>query len=115
MVYELLFNTLQTLGYSVFLQGTYTGETYPDSFITIITNASDDREHYNDNPTSWTWDFTVIFYSKIPELLDTAPDAIRSALKLAGFIPQGKGFNIYSDDPNFTGWATDYLYLEKTN
>lgn len=113
MVNELLYNTLLSLGYPVFLQGTYTGETYPDSFITTITNASDDREHYNDETTSWTWNFTVIFYSKNPELLDTAPDDIRSALKRAGFIPQGKGFNIFSDDPDFTGWATDYLFLDK--
>lgn len=113
MVNELLFNTLSALGYPVYLQGTYTGETNPDSFITITTNASDDREHYDDDTTSWTWEFTVIFYSKNPELLDTVPDDIRSALKRAGFIPQGKGFNIFSDDPNYTGWTTDYLFLDK--
>lgn len=113
MVNELLYNTLSALGYPVFLQGTYTGETYPDSFITIITNASDDREHYDDDTTSWTWELTVIFYSKNPALLDTVPDDIRSALKRAGFIPQGKGFNIFSDDPDFTGWTTDYLFLDK--
>lgn len=111
--YELFLNTLLSLGYPVFLQGTFSGAEYPASFITFIVNSSDDREHYDDTTTSWTWEFTAIFYTKQPELLTVAPDAIRAALKAAGFIPQGKGFNIFSDDPNYSGWSTDYLFLDK--
>lgn len=113
MVNELLYNTLVSVGYPVYLQGTYTGAQYPDSFITYIVNASDDNTHYDDDVQSWAWDFTVIFYSKVPQLLDTAPDAIRAALKAAGFIPRGKGFNIFSDDPQFTGWTTEYIFNER--
>ena len=112
-VIPLLIENLESLGYPVFLQGTFCGATYPDNFITYIVNASDDRAHYNDNVTSWTWQFTVIFYSRNPEILDVAPDAIRAKLKAAGFIPQGKGFHIFSDDPNVTGWSNDYLFLDK--
>lgn len=112
MINELLYNTLAALNYPVYLQGTYTGATYPESFITIITNASDDNAHYDNDATSWAWAFTVIFYSKDPVKLDTEPPKIRAALKAAGFIPQGKGFNIFTDDPNYAGWTTEYLFLE---
>lgn len=112
-VVTLLCDTLKTLDYPVFLQGTYSGATYPDSFITYIINSADDREHYDDDATSWTWNATVIFYTKNPTLLFSVPEQIRAALKTAGFIPTGKGYNIFSDDPNFTGWTNEYLYLDK--
>lgn len=109
---SLLFNELSKCGYPVFLQGTYSGAEYPDSFITYIVQTTDDATHYNNDPTSWRWSFSVIFYSKNPELMDSAPDAIRATLKAAGFIPLGKGYHTFSDDPEYTGWITEYLYLE---
>lgn len=112
-VIDTLINTLATLKYPVFLQGTYSGEEYPPAFFAYIVNDSPDRAHYDDKATSWTWDFTVIFYTNDPTLLDTVPEAARAALKAVEFIPQGKGLNAYSDDPNFTGWSIDYLFLDK--
>ena len=112
-VVDYLVDNLLTLGYSVFLQGTFSGAEYPDSFITYIVNSSDDRAHYDDEPDSFNWGVSVLFYSKNPELLFSVPDLIRAKLKNAGFIPQGKGYNIYSDDPNYAGWTTDYLFFEK--
>lgn len=112
-VLTLLCGELDKLSYPYFLQGTFSGETYPDSFITYIVNSADDREHYDDDATSWTWNVTVIFYSNDPALLTTAPVEIRNALKTAGFIPTGKGYNIFSDDPNFYGWTQEFLYLDK--
>lgn len=108
-----LYNLLNALGYPVFLQGTYTGATYPESFITYTVNSTDDINHYDDDVASWGWDISVIFYTKVASLMDTAPDAIRAQLKKAGFIPQGKGYNIFSDDPDFTGWITEFLYQEQ--
>lgn len=112
-VVDSLVSNLQSLNYPVFLQGTFSGAEYPDSFITYIVNSSNDRAHFDDKTTSWAWNITVIFYSKIPELLFTVPETIRQTLKTAGFIPTGKGYNIFSDDPNFTGWTNDYLFIDK--
>ena len=112
-VVDSLVSNLQSLNYPVFLQGTFSGAEYPDSFITYMVNSSNDRAHFDDETTSWAWDITVIFYSKIPELLFTVPETIRQTLKTAGFIPTGKGYNIFSDDPNFTGWTNDYLFIDK--
>lgn len=112
-VVDYLVSLLESLNYPVFLQGTFNGDAYPDSFITYIINSSSDRAHFDDDATSWTWDATVIFYTKNPTLLFSVPETIRTTLKNAGFIPSGKGYNIFSDDPNFTGWTNDYLYLDK--
>lgn len=112
-VIKYLCDNLESLGYEVFLQGTYSGDDYPDNFITYICNDSPDGDHYDDEPQNWIWNFTVIFYSRNPYLLETAPDAIRARLKAAGFIPQGKGLNVFSDDPNVSGWSTDYLFKEQ--
>lgn len=111
---ELLINTLESiLPNKVFLQGTLNGdEAYPDSFVTFWTNDTSDRAHYDDDVHSIDWSFSVIFYTSIPELITTIPTQIRNALKSAGFIPQGRGFDIPSDRPSHTGWAMDFVITE---
>lgn len=113
-VIDLLITTLTTAyKYPVFLQGTFSGDDYPDNFFTYFVNESPDRQHYDNKADSWTWDITVIYYTKDAALLSTMPKQSREALQAVGFIPQGKGRNTFSDDPNFTGWATEFLFLDK--
>ena len=111
---ELLVNELKKFGYPVFLQGSLNDdEAYPETFITFWTDNSYDNSHYDNDAVSWGWSYQVVLYSSNPELLNSKPNEIRAALKKAGFIPQGKGRDIPSDEPSHTGWVTDYLYLEK--
>ena len=111
---EKLKSALAELGIPVMLQGTFTeDETYPDSFITFWCDATDDNSHFDDDVHSVDWHFSVIFYSNNPVLVNTMPDVIRALLKHAGFIPQGKGQDIFSDEPTHTGWAMDYIYTEQ--
>lgn len=111
-----LISILETFGYPVFLQGSLNSdEKYPDSFITFWTDYTSDNAHYDDDVHSVVWSFSVIFYSSNPTLVNTKPDKIRAALKSAGFIPQGKGQDIPSDEPTHTGWAMDYLFNEIQN
>lgn len=112
-VVDLLVSTLESLNYPVFLQGTFSGETYPSTFITYFVESYDDRAHYDDAPDSWNFSATVIVYSNDPANLFSVPATVRETLKTAGFIPAGKGYNIFSDDPNFTGWTNQYLFLDK--
>lgn len=112
-VVDLLVSTLESLNFPVFLQGTFSGAEYPESFITYFVESYDDRAHYDDAPDSWTFSTTVIFYSRDPAKLFSIPATIRTTLKNAGFIPTGKGYNIFSDDPNYTGWTNQYLFLDK--
>jgi hypothetical protein len=110
---QLLINTLNTFGYPVYLQGTLNPDkAYPESFVTFWTDYTADNAHYDDDVHSVDWNFTVIFYSSNPTLVNTVPQMMRTALKNAGFIPQGKGQDIPSDEPTHTGWATEYIYTE---
>lgn len=98
---------------NVYLQGTFaTNAEYPESFITFWTNYTADHAHYDDDVHSVDWNFSVIFYSSDQALVDSKPDEIRNALKKAGFIPQGKGSDVFSDKPSHTGWAMEFIKTE---
>lgn len=108
-----LIETLEELGYPVYLQGTLPeDEAYPASFITFFTNDSEDAAHFDNEPVGVAWQYQVIFYSADPRLIETVPRDIRVALRRAGFIPQGYGRDIPSDEPTHTGWAMEFYYLE---
>ena len=111
---QTLINVLETIcPNNVYLQGTLAADAeYPESFITFWTNYTDDNSHFDDNVYSVDWQFSVIFYSSDPALIETKAAAIRTALKNAGFIPQGKGNDIASDSPTHTGWAMDFIKTE---
>lgn len=108
-----LIKTLSAFGYPVFLQGTLSPEeAYPQTFITFFTDSTNDNGHFENKTNSVDWSFSVILYSNDPEIVNTKPDEIRAALKAAGFIPQGKGNDIMSDEPTHTGWAMDFIITE---
>lgn len=108
-----LISILELFGFPVLLQGSMNEDAeYPETFITFWTDDVLDESHYDDDATSFAWDFSVIFYSTDPVLVNTKPEEIRVALKNAGFIPQGKGQDVPSDEPTHTGWAQNYYYLE---
>ena len=114
---NLLIETLSKVGLiagkTLFLQGTFNpAEKYPDTFATFWTNYTDDGEHFDNETTSFEWAFTVILYSNNPTIVNEKPDEIRAALKAVGFIPQGKGQDVPSDEPTHTGWAMDFVIKE---
>lgn len=109
-----LIDILSTFGYPVFLQGSLNeDQAYPETFITFWADPVTDNGHYDNEPAAWDWDFSVMFYSSDPLLVNTKPEEIRKALKAAGFIPQNKGRDVPSDEPTHTGWAMDFFYIER--
>ena len=110
---ELLLKTLKSFGYPVKLQGTLNAdEAYPDTFITFWVDGSSDNSHYDDECSAIDWDFSVILYSNNPTTVNEKPSEIIAAMKAAGFIPQGRGNDIPSDEPTHTGWAMDFKYIQ---
>jgi len=109
---ELLIQVLEAFGFPVFLHGTL-GETepFPPCFFTFITLDSPDAFPFDNEPTHTAWEYQVTLYSDDPQQLEQLATESRQALKAAGFIPQGKGVDIPSDEPTHTGWVTDYKYL----
>lgn len=110
---ELLINTINGVGYDPYLQGTMpVDEPYPDSFVTFFTTDSSDQDFFDNDSSGTLWQYTVIFYTNNPALMSTTPREIYTAMKSAGFVPQGKGRDIPSDEPTHTGWAMEFNYLE---
>lgn len=112
-----LYNALNSIcPNNVYLQGTFDeNEAYPDTFVTYWTNYTDDNKHFDDNVVSIDWNFSVMVYSTNPTTLSTTADAIRTALKAAGFIPQGRGNDLMCDKPTHTGWAMEFIKEEIFN
>lgn len=110
---DLLIKTLEEFGYDVALQGSMAeDEGYPESFITFFTEDSTEQDFFDGIPRGVQWKYSVIFYTARPELIATVPKEIYRRLKEVGFIPQGRGYDIPSDEPTHTGWVNEYLYLE---
>ena len=113
---EKLISTLEELDFPVMLQGSLGEENeYPDSFITFWCDDTEDNQHFDNDAHATYWTFSVIFYSNNPILVNTVPSVIRALLKGAGFIPQGKGNDIPSDEPTHTGWAMEFIGTEEIN
>lgn len=111
-----LIKALSAFGFPVYLQGTLNPEeAYPQTFITFFVDSTDDNGHFENKTNSVNWSFSVILYSNDPEIVNTKPDEIRAALKAVGFIPQGKGNDVMSDEPTHTGWAMDFVIVEYFN
>ncbi len=113
-----LIDTLKTCGFiegeTLILQGTLDKNAeYPDNFVTIWTDYTADNSHFDNEVNSTDWHFTVIFYTSNPELISEKPKEIINALRAAGFVPQGKGQDIPSDEETHTGWAMEFLCVEE--
>lgn len=111
---DLLINILETFGFPVRLQGTLNEtEEYPDTFFTFWNNKSEDGNHYDNNPISYIWDFDVNDYSTDPEQVESLQLRAKEALMNRGFIIDGKGYDIASDEPTHTGRGMHVLFIEK--
>ena len=100
----------------VFLQGTLNAESaYPQKFITFFTTNSDLDAFYSNDPNRIVWYISVIFYSNDPQEVADVPKELIRDLRNAGFQPQGVGFDIPSDDHDYTGWSMEFIYVEETS
>ena len=99
---------------NVYLQGTMNpDEQYPAEFVTFWIPSTEDGAHYDNAVAAVDWTVYVIYYSSDPTQVNTKPFEIAADLKAAGFVQQGKGNDILSDEPTHTGWTMDFVYPEK--
>lgn len=99
-------------GKTLLLQGTLAAnDPYPDNFVTFWADYTDSK-YFDNKIISVDWHFTVIYYSNDPEKVEKKPIDIINALRAAGFIPQGKGQDIASDEQTHTGWAMEFIGVE---
>ena len=108
-----LIEILSTFGYEVYRQGSMSDdEEYPETFFTFWNNDSPDHSHYDNSEYGTAWDFDVNVYSTDPALTYSVLADARIALKAAGWIIPGKGYDVASDEPTHTGRGINALYLE---
>lgn len=98
---------------NVYLQGTLSAdEPYPTEFITFWVDDTNDRAHYDDDVQSIDWYFSVMVYATDPDRVKELSNLARAKLKAAGFIPQGRGHDLASDEPTHTGWVMEFVIDE---
>lgn len=100
--------------YPIMLQGSMSAEaTYPDSFFTFWNNYTNDEAFYDNTEHQVIWEFDLNFYSNNPTLVNTVLLAVKAAVKAVGFIPDGSGHDVVSDEPTHTGRGLTLLYIER--
>jgi hypothetical protein len=104
---------LESFGYPVFLQGSLTeDDPYPESFFTFWNNDSYDGSHYDNDVIYYVWNFDVNFYSTDPALVSAMLLEAKAVLKSNGFIVNGKGYDVATDEPTHTGRGINALIIE---
>mgnify|MGYP003289747471 CR=1 FL=1 len=99
---------------NVYLQGTMNPEeAYPEEFATFWTPSTDTAAHFDNAAAAVDWFFQVMYYSSDPTKVNTKPFEIAADLKAAGFVQQGRGHDIPSDEKTHTGWAMDFGCVER--
>ena len=108
-----LITILSTFKYPVRRQGSLSDEeNYPDHFFTFWNNDSNDHAHYNNTEYGTVWDFDVNFYSIDPATTYSVLSQAKTALKAAGWIISGQGYDVASDEPTHTGRGMNAIYLQ---
>ena len=114
-VKNLLIDTLyDAYGMPVILQGALsTDDAYPNSFFTFWNNYTTDVEFYDNTETETIWNFDLNFYSNDPDTVNSMLLEAKKLLKSVGFIPDGSGHDVLSDEPTHTGRGMTLLFIEK--
>lgn len=109
-----LIEILEGLGYTAQLQGTLAeGEPYPEAFFTFWNDDTPGAAFYDDDARCFEHEFTVYFYATDPALVAEMTSRVRQAFRTAGWIVQGKGYDVPVDQPTHTGRAIDVIGIER--
>lgn len=111
----LLINTLtEEFNLPVIQQGSMSmDEDYPESFFTFWNNTTTDAAFYDDTETETIWDFDLNFYSDDPTSVNTMLLEAKTLLKGVGFIVDGSGYDVMSDEKTHTGRGINLLFIER--
>jgi hypothetical protein len=114
-VKQLLIDTVfNHFHYPVYQQGSMSdSEKYPDSFFTFFNNETNDDRFFDNQETVTIWDFDLNIYSVDPEVVNGTLREAKQLLKAAGFIVNGLGYDVLSDEETHTGRGINVLYIEK--
>ena len=110
---DLLIRTLEQFGYPVIQQGSLNeDEQYPETFFTFWNNSTDENSHYDNKPNNYVWDFDLNVYSSNPETVNSLLLEAKEKLIEVGFIVNGKGHDVASDESTHTGRGINVQIIE---
>ena len=113
-VKQLLIDTIASFNYPVYQQGSLSkDDEYPDSFFTFFNNSTNDDAFFDNTETRTIWDFDLNIYSLDPDIVNNTLTQAKPLLKAAGFIVNGIGYDVLSDEETHTGRGINILYIEK--
>ena len=87
-------------------------QKYPASFFTFLSIDAPFVAHYDNQPHAVAWAFWVGFYSNDPALVESVPAELIKRLRAAGWVVEGMGEDVQSDEPTHTGRRITAYYLE---
>lgn len=101
-------------GFPVMQQGSLLDdEEYPADFFTFWNSNSSSADFYDNEENSTIWEFELNFYSNDPEHVNKYLLLAKIELKPLGWIIDGKGYDVASDEPTHTGRGINLIYIEK--
>jgi len=110
---DLFIETIEGLDLPIFLQGSMTDEAVClASYFTFWNNSTDGGLYYDNADTVTHWDFSLNFYSIDPALVNVKLLEARALLRKQGFIINGKGYDVASDEATHTGRGINVLKIE---
>lgn len=96
----------------ILLQGSMLAdESYPDSFFTFWQNSSYSTAFYDEEETRIIWDFDLNAYSTSAITARNMLRTAKSILKDEGWIVDGGGRDVLSDEPTHTGRGINVIYI----
>lgn len=113
-VKQLLIDTISSFNYPIYQQGSMSdSDEYPDSFFTFFNNDTNDDNFFDNQETMTIWDFDLNIYTNDPDVLNNTLSEAKPLLKAAGFIVDGVGYDVLSDEKTHVGRGINVLYIEK--
>ena len=110
---DLLINTIESMGYEIYLQGSFAhNQKYPDHFFTYWNDAADGSSFYSNTEGATVWQYSLNFYSIDPLLVNTKLLEAKALLKSAGWVVSGAGYDVPSDEATHTGRGISLLYRQ---
>lgn len=100
-------------GFPFSRQGSYEiDEKLPNDFYTFWNTSSDYDGFYNNKPSRCVWEWNIYYYTNNPENIYYGLEIfIKKALE-KGFIIEGAGKDLLSDEPNYFGRYLKIEYIE---
>ena len=113
-VKQQLIDILAEFDRPVYLQGSLSDtDAYPQSFFTFWNPNTTSGEFYDNDDHTTIWQFVLSFYSDDAEEVEEMLPNVNAALKSAGWIIDGVGYDALSDEPTHTGRSIDLIFIER--